>query len=155
MSLENAILEHAGAMRELAAAVRALVDSTMGAVVAGTPLRTGAEKVAADRVQGKTDGGKAESADTATGQVDRAALEQAVADAKAEEKRNKAEVDKANAPADLDYNKDVKPALLTAIKKAGKAKVADLIATFGVDKADKVPAEKLGELLAGAQKLAA
>ena len=35
MSIENAILAHAAALSELAAAVRALVDSSMGAVVAG------------------------------------------------------------------------------------------------------------------------
>lgn len=162
MSMENAILAHAAALSELAAAVRALTDSTMGAVVTGGErVKSNTAAEAADKTETpeksikgtKTkDTGKTESAETATGQVDKAALDKAVADAKAETP-DTPPADDAGGEPELDYNKDVKPVLLAAIKRAGKEKVSELIKTFGVDRADQVDPAKFAALVAGAEKL--
>lgn len=164
MSIENAILAHAAALSELAAAVRALVDSSMGAVVAGGQrIKGDTAAEAADKTETpeksikgtKTkDTGKTESAETATGQVDKAALDKAVADAKAETKTpDTPPADDAGGEPEMDYNKDVKPKLLAAIKRVGKEQVQALIKSFGAEKGDQVPVEKLADLLEKAEAL--
>lgn len=172
MSMEQAILELAAAMREQAAAQRESnevqratsagyekavmaygaavtqggagqdpIDTKAAELAEATATRAAAAKTAAAKDAAKNKAGDAELAQ---------AVQKVEDDAKAE---------KAGATAgdavQLDYAKDVRPVLLAAIKKAGKDEVQKLIGTFGVDKADKVPADKLGKLLDEAQKLAA
>lgn len=57
--------------------------------------------------------------------------------------------------APLDYAKDVKPLLLAAIKKGKRPDIEAHLAQQGVKRADELSAEKLPELFALAQKLAA
>lgn len=157
MSMENAILAHAAALSELAAAVRALTDSTMGAVVTGGErVKSNTAAEAADKTETteksikgtKTkDTGKTESAETAAGQVDKA-----VADAKPETTGTQP-ADDADDDAVLDYDKDVKPRLLAVIKKVGKEKVLALVETYGVKRADAVDPAKFSDMLAKAEAL--
>lgn len=173
MSMENAILEHAAALNNLAESIRSAmsggatipvelemtttIDGKAAELAEATEKRAAAarELTAKDAQQNAAKGATKEhaAADNIAGEKARdAELEQAVG------KIESTVAEKAQAELEsytLDYAKDVRPVLLAAIKKAGKDKVQALIATFGVDKADKVDPAKHGELLAGAQKLAA
>lgn len=153
MSMENAILAHAAALTELAAAVRALVDSSMGAVVAG-----------GQRIKGNTAAEAADKTETPEKSIKGTKTDTADAKAATEEKQHKAETKTETAdtpPADdaggdeptLDYAKDVKPKLLAAIKKAGKEKVSALIQTYGVAKAEQIDPAHFADLLAKAEAL--
>lgn len=159
MSMENAILAHAAALSELAAAVRALVDSTMGAVVTGgerikgTMANTAAE--AADKTEtpeksikgtkvkdtGKTEAGNEKAAEETT----TAAASDAGAGSSDTGADDDGEV--------LDYLKDVKPRLLAVVKKVGKEKVSALIQTYGVAKAEAVDPAQFADLLEKAEAL--
>jgi regulator of protease activity HflC (stomatin/prohibitin superfamily) len=90
---------------------------------------------------------------------EKAAAAKAKKDAEAAASAASSETDGADSSDDdgavLDYVKDVRPVLLAAIKKSGKETVAEMVKTFGVDKADKIDPAKYGELLAKAEKLAA
>lgn len=55
----------------------------------------------------------------------------------------------------LNYEKDVRPVLLAAIKKGKRAEIEAMLAKFGVTKADQLKPEQLAPALAEAQKLAA
>lgn len=160
MSMENAILE-------LAAAIRYAADRNNGTgrALAAAPVEEEKETTSPARqaIQSALDAAKA-----GTKQQQDAELEQAVQKVEEENSRHaerdekaqkeeaaEQEAEKQNAPADLDYAKDVRPVLLAAIKKSGKDAVAAMLATFGVDKADKLTAEQLPGALAEAQKLAA
>lgn len=167
MSIENAILEHAAAVRELSASIKAMYAGR-------------ADALALPASQGGLVGAAVQAAESAgLGTVVRAAaeigatkpqkdveLEQAAqkveADAKIEEENSRhaerdeqAQKEEAAELAVLVYEKDVRPVLLAAIKKAGKDKVAEMLARYGVDKADKLKPEQLPAVLAEAQKLAA
>lgn len=168
MSMENAILAHAAALSELAAAVRALVDSSMGAVVTGGErVKGNAAAEAADKTEtteksikgtkpkasaGNENGGEAPGA---TSQENGAASGDN-ADAKTDAEKRELAGDPDTGTTDeptLDYNKDVKPVLLAAIKRAGKEKVQALIKSFGVDKADQIDPAKFADLAAKAEAL--
>lgn len=182
MSMENAILEHAAALRELSASIKAMHAGRGDALALpasqGGLVNQVVEKAAADAAKGEAtsparqaiqaalDAAKAGST-KAAGKPD-AELEQAVqkvedsaaaekaridADTKAAE-ANRTEVH-LEAPADLDYAKDVRPVLLAAIKAAGKDTVATMLKTFGVEKADQLKPAQLPGAVAEAQKLIA
>lgn len=164
MSMENAILDHAAALRELSVAIRESADATRqgnegykAAIVAYATASAPVGIPANDKPYPDSKPGAVEVKPDAE-------IEQAVQKVEADAKvtalpddtaANTAEVEKQNAPADLEYAKDVRPVLLAAIKKAGKDTVAAMLSTFGVDKADKLTAEQLPAALAAAQKLAA
>lgn len=160
MSMENAILAHAAALSELAAAVRALVDSTMGAVVTGgerikgtveTVRGSTAEEAAADEVPGK----KSRSGNTTVAEAGNDARDESTPADSAPQNTNASDAPSDEAGEPLNYDKDVKPVLMAAIKKVGRDKVQALIASYGVEKADKIPQDKLADVLGKAQKLVA
>jgi hypothetical protein len=47
----------------------------------------------------------------------------------------------------LDFDKDVTPVVLDAVKTKGKPWVQDILAQFGVERASQVPDERFGELV--------
>lgn len=51
----------------------------------------------------------------------------------------------------LDFDKDVAPAVLEAVRVKGKPWVQEILAQFGVERASQVPDERLGELVAALQ----
>lgn len=166
MSLENAILAHAAALTALAEAIRSATGSMRALTLAGTPLEDAGkenpsareainEAIAAAKARTPKGGKAEEKGEASTGPESSGGAGAAgdAAEAEAETARNKAEVDKQNEPANLDYNKDVKPVLLAAIKRVGKEKVAEAIKTFGVDKADKVDPSDYAALVDAANAL--
>lgn len=59
------------------------------------------------------------------------------------------EIDAAPEPAAvLDFEKDVTPVVLAAVKAKGKPWVHDILSQFGVERASQVPDERFGELVA-------
>lgn len=179
MSMEDAINNHAMALRELSAAIKAMHAGRADALA--LPADQGGigdvvrEKVPLDTPPQKKEGvdaeleqavSKVEDDATLTRSIPREEIEAAVAEAERKQRAaDAAEMDRINkakgdqggaeqAP-ELDYAKDVRPVLLAVIKKVGKEKVAEIVKAFGVEKADQVPADKLAALLEQAQKLAA
>jgi hypothetical protein len=53
----------------------------------------------------------------------------------------------ADEPVVLDFDKDVTPVVLDAVKTKGKPWVQDILAQFGVERASQVPDERFGELV--------
>lgn len=170
MSFENAILVHATALENLAAALAALTGTRADlAKVAEIADKAGADTAAVEKATAEIEemGSKSAAKDAeleqAVQKVEKAATAgkpKAKAETGAEKAKPAEQSDSGAGSSDdaapaLDYAKDVRPVLLAAIKKAGKDQVQALINGFGVDKADKVDPAKYGELLAGAQKLAA
>ena len=54
----------------------------------------------------------------------------------------------ASASEPLDFDKDVAPVVLNAVKVKGKPWVQEVLSQFGVERASQVPDEQLGELVA-------
>ena len=50
-------------------------------------------------------------------------------------------------PASLDFDKDVAPVVLEAVKQRGKDWVSEILSQFGVARASQVPDEQMGELV--------
>ena len=167
MSLENAILEHAAAIRELADAIRESASARIEAYRTGVARGGEGHTV----VSGKTAKTATEDAigdgfDTQV--IDRAELKKALEDAKAKAIREAKEAAAAHAeksttpapdpvPADdkpLDYMKEVVPVMNEAVK-ADRPAVIALLATFGAKKGAEVPAAQHRVLLAGCQKIIA
>lgn len=166
MSIENAILELAAAIRELAASNPAsagrfslggrgvykgmspLAAEIVGAIVGDTieqdvtKVETDA-KAAQQKAMDKVSTGKAEIA---------AALEKAKAEEEAAKPTPEPEDDPLDA-APLDWDKDVRPALL-AVGKDRDALVK-LMGKYEVPKGGKAPAEKWADLLAEANAIVA
>lgn len=145
--MENAILEHAAALRELAGAVRDLTRQTDGAVIAGTRVTGFRDEFAAPytgdlvvngniKATGDVYARVAAKADGVQEKVERAVqkvgdtvqkMEQAAKDAEIEQAVQKVEQaakeEKAPPAAEPaaehpDFAKDVRPVLLTAVKTA-------------------------------------
>ena len=53
----------------------------------------------------------------------------------------------AEAPAPLDFDTDVAPVVLAAVKEKGKPWVQEILSQFGVERASQVPDEQMGEFL--------
>lgn len=137
MSLEESIQDHAAAIRELAAAI---LQSAKAVVSGATPLRTAISTVA-----GASDVELLE------------AVTRVEADANATQKRvmAKVEADRKPAPAaDLDYKKDVYPALV-ALGKKDRAGLTSLLEDFGVKSGDKLAPAQFAAVIVAAQKLTA
>lgn len=170
MSMEQAILELAGGMKELAVAVReaAMMNAECtklngemmlaqarqivfadSAPTADTELEEAITKVE-QKAKGTTQKEAAEKQD---------ALEKERALAKAEAERNAAEAAKDDdnlIGADdkvLDYKADVTPVLIELHKK--KAGLKDLLAKFGVTKGDQLKPEQFADIVAQAKVLLA
>ncbi len=160
MSIENAILE-------LAAAIRYAADKTAGGTSniaklienvtsgGGAPLITTIEQ---DVAKVETDAKAEQKKVMAAVEADRkSAAKQAVADALAKAEAEKAkpvvEEDDPLDAAPLDWDKDVRPALL-AVGKDRDALVK-LMGKYEVPKGGKAPAEKWADLLAEANAIVA
>jgi hypothetical protein len=167
MSMENAILAHANALDNLANAIRAAFGGggvspiTPAAAAHVSPVVAEAVKAGAaedtKKARAKTDTKLAEvqpdaELDKAVEKVEAAAQAEKGAETTAGSSETGG-ADSSGDAAPLDYNKDVKPALLAAIKKAGKEKVQALIKTYGVDKADQIDPAQFTDLLAKAKAL--
>lgn len=141
MSMENAILEHAAALREVAAAIK-----SMGAPVSvESALTTIAQAAPQEIIKAADKKPEVKDAD-----IEQAA--QKVEDAAKEEQKTEAADD---APVDLDYTKDVRPVLLAVNKKAGQPALKALLTQFGAATGDKLKPEQYGEVLAAANKILA
>lgn len=145
MSIENAILE-------LAAAIRYAADRNNGnghAIAAAnhlTPREEKPEPAAEEKPDPKADKKKAIA--------DAKAAAEAAAQAKAEPEPQVDEADMLGADdTPLDYKKDVKPVLLQLFKGKGQSALADLLKEFGVPNGDKLTTEQLPKVLARANEL--
>lgn len=165
MSIEQAITDHAAAIRELAAAIRGSASSNLatapGTGAARIPDAEDADTIEADVTKVETDAKAEQKRVMAAVEADRkptttrAAIEGALAEAR------KAKAAPAPAAAEeddplgdaLDWDKDVRPALL-AVGKDRDALVK-LMAKYDVPKGGKAPAEKWADLLAEANAIVA
>jgi len=148
MSIEQAITDHAAAIRELAAAIRGATS--------GAPLKV-ADTIAQDVTKVETDAKAEQKKVMAQAEADRkSAAKQAVADALAKAEAEKAKPAEEDDPLDaapLDWDKDVRPALL-AVGKDRDALVK-LMGKYEVPKGGKAPTEKWADLLAEANAIVA
>lgn len=168
MSMENAILDHAAALRELSAAIKEMNAGRAAALQFSVgPMAQQAEKavkahvqeIVGDKYVVETKDAELEQAVQKVEGAAKADAQKTVDEADAKSAAVKAAEQEAEAAAfdapNLDYAKDVRPVLLAAIKKAGKDTVAAMLKTFGVEKADKLTVDQLPAVLVEAQKLAA
>lgn len=185
MSMENAILEHAAALRELSAAIKAMyagradalalppdVDAEtanhqrdFGADEKTSPARE-ADQSALDKAKAGTKKEKDADLENAVAKVEDGAKKPAPTAGTATDPAGSTEIQTSadagapTAPGDaeaapINYEKDVRPLLLAAIKKGKRGEIEAFLAAEGVKKADELPAEKLPALFDLAQKLAA
>lgn len=157
MSMEQAILEHAGALRELAAAIKSTggADLRKAEMMAGVHLQ---EAMGAGREL------KEKAAELAEARTERVAAtkEAAAQDAKANEKPTEvkpdAELDKAVEQVEqaaLDYKKDVYPVLLQVSKTKGKEALRGLLDKFGAKTGDSLKADQFAAIVADGNALLA
>lgn len=130
MSLEQAIIEHTAAIRELIAAINA-----KGATL--TPAAAEDKKPATAK--------EAIEQATAAAKDAKAKKEAAAAEAA---KKAEAEAAKSEEAKALDYDKDIAPALTAFLKKHGRDAFGVLLQPFGAKKGGEVKAERYAELLA-------
>jgi len=173
MSIENAILELAAAINNLAKANAPQIRFTEVTEKA-TERKHGqivpaADTIEADVTKVETDAKAEQKKVMAQVEADRkpssakAAIEDALAKAKKTKEAEAAAVVEEDDPlADstpLDYEKDVKPKLVQVGKN--KQEMVDLLASFGVGKeleyakADQLPADKFGAVVAACDKILA
>ena len=173
MSLEQAINDHAAAIRELAYSISMIASG--GSVTVGHARTVVApadskELVAAAERKSPNVGALARHGVPQV-QPD-AELEQAVQKVEAAAKKNAGAVDTATSTAGgtagsageqggtdqaepLSYEKDVKPVLVKLAGAKGKDELTKLVKSFGVGKATELSAEQLPEVLEQANKLLA
>lgn len=173
MSLEQAITDHAAAIRELAAAISgdAAARLRKAGMMVGIHLQEAMESgrklkeattdttdtIGQDVTKVETDAKAQQEKVMKMVEADRkSAAKQAVADALAKAEAEKAKPVEEDDPLDaapLDWDKDVRPALL-AVGKDRDALVK-LMAKYDVPKGGKAPAEKWADLLAEANAIVA
>lgn len=140
MSMENAILEHAAALREVAAAIK-----SMGNFV---PAEIAAIEQKAEAYEAKVADKKPEVKDA---EIEKAV--QKVEEAAKDEQKTESADD--GALVELDYTKDVRPVLLAVNKKAGQPALKALLNDFGAATGDKLKPEQYTDVLAAANKILA
>lgn len=170
MSLEQAILDHAAAIRELAAAFvqsqqnsAAALAKLQEAYAAGTPREEAAanqaqrdaeieavQKVDADDIKKAVEKVEAD-AKAETGKSDAGSAAQQPSGDTAGSAKEKAGIEQKA----LDYETDVKPVLVKLASAKGKDELTKLIKSFGVAKATELNAEQLAQALDQAKKLLA
>ena len=146
MSLEQAINDHAAAIRELAAAILASARTP-----AAAPVEVKAEKPTTAKA----------AVEQALSAAEKASAEKkAKAEAEAAAKQKQAEEDAAAAElaggsteqvADLDFDKDVKPAFLAFLKAKGRDAGVALLAEFKAKSGSEVAKADLPKMLAKLQ----
>lgn len=147
MSMENAILEHAAALREVAAAIKSM-GASVSAGEAAAVVQKFEDSLKGDPKEKEAHEQKLQARAVADG------AEQPIAE---EIKAVSVEIEAKDsvAPADLDYTKDVRPVLLAVNKKAGQPALKALLNDFGAATGDKLKPEQYGEVLAAANKILA
>jgi CBS domain-containing protein len=176
MSMEQAILEHAGALRELAAAIKSTgvpfsSAMTIAPVTNGEVRKLKGTITEGDPIQAKA----AELAEARTERV-AATKEAAAQGAKANEKplKSDAEIEAAldkieqkakdvakvlgiddTEQAALDYKKDVYPVLLQVSKIKGKEALRGLLDKFGAKTGDSLKADQFAAIVADGNALLA
>lgn len=139
MSLENAILELAAGMKDLAAAVRER-SAPLGDLAA--TAEAAIEEIKGSLVEPIEKSGKMPGAKDPE-------IEQAVQKVEEAAKEEQAEA------VELDYTKDVRPVLLAVNKKAGQPALKALLTQFGAATGDKLTADQYADVLVEANKILA
>ncbi len=139
MSLEQAINDHAAAIRELAAAI-AKSGSTVGTEAPATEVVTKVYKIdTTEPVKEQTPAQKAIAEANAAAAAAKVKKQEAIAEASepapAEDK-------------ELDYEKDVKPALVQYLKAKGRDAGVALLAKYGAKNGEGVKPEDYAAILA-------
>jgi hypothetical protein len=103
------------------------------------------EQIAADEAAAKAaEGNDATGAPDVQEHTDSSSDQSAISTTQTESPQPNASDD---APALLDFDKDVAPKVLSLVKSRGKPWVVDILAQFGVERASELPPERFGELL--------
>lgn len=178
MSMEQAILEHASALRELSAAIKSMYAGRAGALAIGLDLGGASDTsvVTAENKASIKNGGREMGADEAAalrkGNAERAEvkpdaeLEKAVSkvekDAKPEAKKPEEKTVTQTEPSqddgqgsddgltELSYTADVRPVLLKLNKAKGADTLKALLKKFGAATGDKLTADQFVAVLADA-----
>jgi hypothetical protein len=164
MSIEDAILEHAGALRELAAAIRSLTGQMDGAVVAGQvrnekaasqvdesmgkPSKPAAERVAATKEAAAQDA-KANEAKKPESGDQKASSEKPAGNGAVS---SDAELDKTVEQVEqkaLEYKADVYPVLIQVSKKS-KDKLRELLTKYDAKTGDTLASKHFAAIVADA-----
>lgn len=148
MSLENAINEHAAAIRELAAAIlasaRTPAAAPVGNLAAPDKAKTevkGTAKAEAAANQEKVEAERKEAA--------QAAIKQALADAEAKKKEQTDDLSGSGEAAPvLDYSKDVEHKFKAFLKEKGREAGLALLKKYGAASGSQVAQGKLAAFLA-------
>ena len=173
-----ALRDHADALRELVAAIRSIGSGGTaltfghGEAIKGTvsdsdatraldkkELEKAVAKVEDDaKAKKKVADDKLKAEQQAKAKQEAAEKEAAEAQAKADAEAEAALLGGDGKDDDgpvLDYVKDVRPVLLAAIKRAGKAAVAELVESFGASKAEDIAPAKFAQVVEKATALGA
>lgn len=150
MSMEQAILELAAGMKELAAAVRAGFGSER--MVVGVNEAAAVVQKFDDSLKGDPKEKEAHEQKLQARAADGA--EQPIAE-EIKAVSDEIEAKDSVTPADLDYTKDVRPVLLAVNKKSGQPALKALLTKFGAASGDKLKPEQFTEVLAEANKILA
>lgn len=160
MSMEQAILEHAGALRELAAAIKSMGDG--GRFTGFRPELAapyGDEKTADTPAEGAEKGKPAPAEAKKDVQAEPNPAEPAAPTPKSQvvpSDELEAAVTKVEEDSKaLDYKTDVRPVLLALAKKAGQPALKDLLTKYGAATGDKLTADQFAGIVADANALIA
>lgn len=177
MSIENAITDHAAAIRELAAAILGRVSAATISTAPGPSIAQAAAKVASKaeltdaQIDAEIDAAVAKVEADAKPNATRAVIEQKLAEARAAKNASSA-AGTATAAADTqttagaagtataeaqtsyDYGKDVAPVLTKVAQKSRDSLVA-LLAKFGAKKGNELKADDYAAVLGAANELLA
>lgn len=139
MSMEDAINNHAAAIRELATALNAK------AVIDDKRQPTAKQETSGKFVLGDTSGrGKKPGSSTvAAAAADSSSMGKPPVQTESDTGKT------------LDYDKDVKPMLVKLVTKKGRETLAALLGEFGVDHGSKIPVGHLAAVALRAQELTA
>lgn len=138
--------ELAGKLLALAAQMQASADPVMPEVrEAPKPKRKGKADDVADTATGTGTITAPEDAPQPVAQTDTAPEEQPATESAAPAAEPAPEPE---APKSLDFDKDVAPVVLRAVRERGKPWVQELLSQFGVERASQLPDDRLGELVA-------
>jgi cytoskeletal protein RodZ len=175
MSLEQAITDHAAAIRELAAAILGRVSAATISTAPGHSIAQAAAKAASKteptdaQIDAEIDAAVTKVEADAKPNAARAVIEQKLAEARAAKNAGSAagtataaadtqttagaaDIATAEAQTSYDYAKDVAPVLTKVAQKSRDSLVA-LLATFGAKKGNELKPEQYIAVLADANKL--
>lgn len=174
MSMEQAILEHAGALRELAAAIKSIGTAQVAISGAAAIVHEFEQSHVTPAVKAQKEAHEAAlKGVTREESADKAAPAEAKKDVQAEPSPAEPAAQTAKiqvAPSDeleaavskveeeskaLDYKTDVRPVLLALAKKAGQPALKDLLTKYGAATGDKLTADQFAGIVADANKLIA